>query len=96
MGYYKIEFTKNARKNLKLLDNSVRLEVIKYIAKLEKVESPRSFGRKLKYSSVGNWRYKVSNYRIVAEIQDDKLVILMIAIGHRSIIYDELNRKFNK
>ena len=95
MGY-KIKWNEVSLKNLKSLDNSIKKQVMKFIDKLKKVEDAKAFGKKLKYSSVGNWRYRVGNYRIIADIQDDKLVILIIAIGHRSIIYDELNKRFNK
>ena len=86
---YTIEYTDKAIKSLKKLDKSV-LKMIK--AWIEKnfvgTEDPREHGKGLTSNRSGQWRYRVGDYRILAEIQDDKLVILVIGIGHRSQIYD--------
>ena len=93
MDFYRIELSKNASKNLKSLDNSVRQRVMKFFEKLEKTENPKSFGEALEENLSGYWKYRVGNYRIVVDIQDDQLVVLIIAIGHRSIIYKEIDKK---
>ena len=50
-------------------------------------ENPRIKGKPLTGDLKGLWRYRVGDYRILAEIQDDKIVILILDIGHRSKIY---------
>ena len=93
---YKIEFDPKARKNLKSLDNSVRKQIKKFLDKLEKVENPKAFADRLKGNLVGCWKYRILDYRVVAKIQDDELIILIVSVGHRSTIYIETDKRLNK
>lgn len=89
MSYF-IEYTENARKSLRKLDPSVRRLIKAWIDKnLIDCDDPRSHGKGLTSNRFGQWRYRVGDYRILADIQDDKLVILVIEIGHRSIMYNK-------
>jgi mRNA interferase RelE/StbE len=49
---------------------------------------PRDFGKPLRKSKFGLWRYRVRDYRILCEIQDFRLVVLVVGVGHRSVVYD--------
>lgn len=51
-------------------------------------ENPRRFGKALRYRKRGMWRYRLGNYRIVCEIQESKLIVLVVTGGHRSSVYD--------
>ncbi len=51
-------------------------------------QDPRRFGKGLKADLVGLWRYRVRNYRILCQIQDGELLVLVVAVGHRKDIYD--------
>ena len=55
---------------------------------LEGCSDPRIHGKTLSANRTGQWRYRVGDYRIIADIQDAKLVILVIAVGHRRDMYD--------
>ena len=86
---YHIEFTEFAKKQLKKLDSYTALLIVGWIKKnLECCKDPRILGKALKSNKRGQWRYRIGDYRILALIQDKKLVILIIAIGHRKEIYD--------
>jgi len=50
---------------------------------------PRNFGKPLRASKFGLWRYRVRDYRVICELQDRRLVVLVVAIGHRSTIYED-------
>lgn len=51
-------------------------------------ENPRELGVALKGHTLGGyWRYKVGDYRVICDIQDERLVVLVIDIGHRSKVY---------
>lgn len=50
-------------------------------------DNPRSTGHGLAGPLSGLWRYRVGDYRIICDIQDHKLVVLVVEIGHRSDIY---------
>ena len=49
---------------------------------------PRRFGKALKADLSGLWRYRVADYRILCQIQDGELLILVVAVGHRREIYE--------
>lgn len=56
--------------------------------KLQNCENPRVHGKGLTSDRSGQWRYRIGDYRVLADIQDDKLLILVIELGHRREIYD--------
>ena len=85
---YRVEYTDKAIKSLKKLDKSVLKMIKAWIEKnLVGTENPRQHGKELIPNRSGQWRYRVGDYRILAEIQDEKLVIILIGVGHRSQIY---------
>ena len=85
---YHVVFTKAALKELKKLDRQTAAMITGWVRKnLEGSENPRQHGKGLTANRSGQWRYRVGNYRLLAEIQDDKIVILILNIGHRSEIY---------
>ena len=89
MDIWRVEFTASALKTLRKMDPSMRALLVKWIDKnLEGCDNPRAHGKALSANLAGLWRYRVGDYRLIAEIQDDRLVILMIEIGHRSDIYN--------
>jgi mRNA interferase RelE/StbE len=49
--------------------------------------NPKSFGKALRHSQKGLWRYRVRDYRIICEIQQERVVVLVVAVGHRSKVY---------
>lgn len=87
MGY-KIFFEKNADKQLKKIDITQQRIIVNWIVKhLEDTDDPRKFGKSLKGNFKSYWRYRVGNYRIIAEINDEEIKIIIIEIGHRKDIY---------
>ena len=81
---YKIFIEKSALKNLSKIPLQDQSRVINSIQKLSK--NPRPSGNK-KLSGRDAWRIRVGNYRVIYEIHDDRLIILVINIGHRKDIY---------
>ena len=72
------------------MDKFTRRILFEWIDKnLEGCTNPRAHGKPLAVNRTGQWRYRVGDYRIIANIQDGKLVILVIAVGHRSRVYDD-------
>ena len=85
---YTVVFSKEALKDIKKLDKHTAALIIGWIRKnLEGCENPRLHGKGLTANLSGKWRYRVGDYRLLAEIQDEKVVILMLRVGHRSDIY---------
>lgn len=85
---YDVEYSKTAMNTIKKMDSSTSNLVRTWIEKnLMNTENPRIKGKALTGDLKGLWRYRVGDYRILAEIQDTKIVILILDIGHRSKIY---------
>ena len=84
---WRIEFEKGARISLEKLDKSVRQQIEKYLDRLLTLSDPRQRGKALTGIRSGQWRYRAGDYRIICEIHDDVLVVLVLEIGHRSNIY---------
>ncbi len=85
---YTVEYTAQAVKELKKLDRHTRALIIGWIEKnLIGCENPRQHGKGLTANRSGQWRYRVGDYRLLAEIQDNKIVILILSVGHRSEVY---------
>ena len=86
---YHVELTEQALKQLKKLDKHTASLITGWIRKnLEGCENPRQFGKGLTANRSGQWRYRIGDYRILADIQDNKILILILSIGHRSDIYN--------
>ena len=86
---YHVEFTKEALKQLKKMDKSNASLILGWIRKnLEGCDNPRIHGKGLTANRSGQWGYRVGDYRIIAEIQDDKVIVLVLNIGHRREIYN--------
>lgn len=88
MTEFHVEFTEKAKKQLKILDKHTAALILGWIRKnLEGCNNPRQQGKGLSANRSGEWRYRVGDYRIIAEIMDDRIVILVLSIGHRSDMY---------
>ena len=84
-----IEFDDKARKELRKLDKASQKEILKYLRdKVASSGNPRRFGKALQSNLAGLWRYRVRDYRIICNIEDDVLTVLVVRIGHRKKIYD--------
>ncbi len=88
MSKYHVNFTKDAQKIMSKLDNSVSSRITKWIDEnLEGCENPRWRGKALHGNLSGNWRYRVGSYRIIAKIEDDKILITVVDVDHRKQNY---------
>lgn len=86
---YQILTTEKFDKEFKKLDKQIQIMIKSWIDKnLANCENPRIHGKGLTGNRSGQWRYRIGSYRILAEIQDTKLVIIFIDIGHRRNIYE--------
>ena len=85
---YKVIIRQKAEKQLNKLDDSMKLKIMRYIKQnLNNTDNPKKFGKALRYNLKGFWRYRVENYRIIAKIEEDKLVILIVQVDKRDKIY---------
>ncbi len=85
---FKIEFTEHALKQLKKMDKYTASLIIGWLRKnIEGCSDPRQHGKGLTADRSGQWRYRVGDYRIIVEIQEKEIIVLVVEIGHRKDIY---------
>ena len=85
---YEVVYTLQAVKELKKLDKQPRTFILAWIEKnLVGCSDPRLHGKGLTANRSGQWRYRIGDYRVLAEIQEGKLIILVLSAGHRKNIY---------
>ncbi len=85
---YRVETTARFRKEFKKLDRYTQKILKSWMEKhLIGCEDPRATGKGLTANLAGLWRYRVGDYRLICEIEDEELVILTLTVGHRSEIY---------
>lgn len=86
---YSVEFSEDADDALSKMDNSLKIPIMAWIRKnLVGCEDPRRHGYALTGPLAGLWSYRVGKYRLVAEIHDNVLVVVIITIGNRKNVYD--------
>ena len=85
---YRVETTPRFDKEFKKLDRYTQRIIKAWIEKnLINCDDPRAHGKGLTSEHSGQWRYRIGDYRIICVIEDRRLVILALTIGHRSDIY---------
>ena len=85
---WRVEFDRAAVRDLRKLGVDAERRVLRYLReRIAGSEDPRRFGRALTGDRKGLWRYRVGDYRIVAAIEDDRFVVLVITVGHRREVY---------
>ncbi len=88
MGW-RIEFHPQAEKELSKLDREVARKIVRFPGdRVAPLEDPRSLGEALKGPELGRfWKYRVGDYRLVCHIQDQRVTILLVTVGHRREVY---------
>lgn len=85
---YRLLFSKRALKELKKMDKAVSALIFAWLKKnIDGAADPRAFGKALKGDKKEMWRYRIGDYRVLADIEDENLTIIAIEIGHRRDIY---------
>jgi mRNA interferase RelE/StbE len=85
---YRVETTARFDKEFKKLDRYTQKMVKAWVEKnLVGCNDPRAHGKGLSANRSGQWRYRIGDYRLICRIEDEKLVILALTVGHRSDIY---------
>ena len=82
-------FDARALKELKKLDPQAQREILRFLdQRIQGSTDPRLFGKPLRSELAGLWRYRVAHYRILCQIQDHHLIVLVVAVGDRKTIYE--------
>ncbi len=85
---YKVRLEKSAQKSLKKMDKNDSKIIMAWISKnLINCQDPYIHGKSLQGNLKEKWRYRIGNYRLICNIDDEKIVILILEAGHRRDIY---------
>ncbi len=83
-----IEYTRTAETQLRKLDRQIARRILDYLDdKIAPLENPRSRGKVLVGPRGELWRYRIGDYRVICQIQDNVMRILVVEAGHRKQIY---------
>jgi mRNA interferase RelE/StbE len=84
-----IEFDERAKRDLSKLDKPIQKRIRRFLQdRIATANDPRSFGHGLTHNLSSLWRFRVGDYRILCNIEDDRFIVLVVAVGHRSVVYD--------
>ncbi len=87
---YKVVFSEKSKKQLKKLDRHTAALIIGWLEKnIENCDNPRIHGKGLVENRSGQWRYRIGDYRIICEINDEEVIVLVLEVGHRKEIYNK-------
>jgi mRNA interferase RelE/StbE len=85
---WRVEFDRAADRELRKLGSEAERLISRYLReRIATADDPRRFGHALTGDRKGLWRYRVGDFRIVASIEDDRFVVLVVTIGHRREVY---------
>ncbi len=84
---WRIEIDKDVQRSMKKLDKQIARRIVAKLHEISQLEDPRSRGKALTGNLSGVWRYRVGDYRILCDINDGRLVILVVDVAHRREVY---------
>ncbi len=85
---WRVEWDDRARRELRRLDRQIQREILDYLSKRIAIdEDPRRFGKPLRHELQGLWRYRIGQYRAICHIENEQLLVLVLAVGHRRQAY---------
>jgi mRNA interferase RelE/StbE len=86
---YRVELSAEVARELGKLDRQQAKRILKFLhERVAKLDDPRSIGKALHGSRLGEfWKYRVGDYRLICKIEDDRLIVLVLRVGHRKEIY---------
>jgi mRNA interferase RelE/StbE len=86
---WRVEFDDGAKRDLEKLDKPIALRITRFLReRVGQLDDPRSIGDALKGSRLGDfWRYRFGDYRIICDLENQRLLVLVLRVGHRREIY---------
>lgn len=89
MTKYIVEISPQAKKQLKKIDPYASKKIVTWIDKnLVNCVDPYLQGKPLKGNLSNHWRYRIGDYRVISQIDNNKIKIIIVSVGHRKEIYD--------
>lgn len=84
------QFEEGAKRELRDLGPSAAAEIVAYLdTRIKGAANPEQFGKLLRRSKHGLWRYRVRDYRLLCRLEKRVLIVVVVAVGHRSTVYED-------
>ena len=85
---WKVEVSQTAAKQIGKLDRAAQQRIYRFLSdKIQSSRDPRRLGKALQGDKRGLWRYRVGDFRLICDLQDQRLVVLVLIVGHRKDVY---------
>jgi len=85
---WRVEISRTAEKQIRKLNRTAQESVVRFLReRVQAVDNPRQFGKPLHGDKGGLWRYRVGDYRLICDIQDERITVLVLRVGHRKDVY---------
>jgi mRNA interferase RelE/StbE len=86
---WNVEVSPKAQRQLDELDKPVARRISRFLyERIGKLDDPRQIGERLQGTLSDFWRYRVGDYRLICSLENDRLVVLVLRIGHRRDVYE--------
>lgn len=83
-----IKITRTAEKQITKLHREAQQAIVRFLReRLAGTENPRQWGRPLQGENRGLWRYRVGDYRLICDIEDEQITVMVLQVGHRKGVY---------
>lgn len=87
---WSLELSKSVKKQLDSLDAPIQKRITKYLdERIANCVNPRHFGKSLSHSKSDLWCYRIGDYRVICELRDKEVIVLVVTIGHRRDVYND-------
>jgi len=85
---WRIEIARTAQKQIQKLNRTSQESIVRFLReRVQPADSPRQWGKPLQGDKQGLWRYRVGDYRLICDIQDERITVLVLRVGHRKDVY---------
>jgi mRNA interferase RelE/StbE len=85
---WRVEISRTAEKQIQKLDRTAQASIIRFLReRVQVADNPRELGKPLHGDKGGLWRYRVGDYRLICDIQDERITVLVVRVGHRKDVY---------
>jgi len=92
-----VEFDSEAADDIRRLDRPVQRRILNYLReRIAAADDPQKFGAPLRRELAGFWKYRVGDYRLICRLEEEKLVVLVVRVGHRRNVYSRPRRATGK
>ena len=85
---WRVEISRTAEKQIQKLNRDAQEAIVRFLReRVLAAENPRQLGKPLHGDKGGLWRYRVGDYRLICDIQDERITVIVLRVGHRKDVY---------